>query len=152
MDWLSILTSEGFLLGIMAVIIFFVTQGLKQFIKLGTKYIKNDRIRKIVNSTILLIPFGLGVLCEFLYGSYIYPCLYEGEILTFTGITGLSYGTAGISLYGVVERFFKVKTNNPYNTDEGKIVTNLIDNITEDKKIDSNDKSAVQEFLDKVGK
>lgn len=149
MEWLSILKSEGFLLGAMAVIIFLVTQGLKQFIKLGTKHIKNERVRKIVNSTILLIPFALGVLLEFLYIKYYPLCTHAN----FEPIEGLGWGTAGISLYGVIERFFKIKTDNPYTTtEEGKAVVSLVNGITEDKKLDSNDKSAVQEFLDKVGK
>lgn len=152
-EWLlTILRSNWFTYGAMALIIFLITQVLKLPIKVCTNKIKNERTRKIVNATILLIPFGLGVLFEFLYGAYLYPILFEGEKLIFTGLTGLGYGTAGISLYGVIERFFKVKVDNPYNSEEGKAVTDLVDTITEDKKIDSSDKSAVQEFLDKVSK
>lgn len=154
--WLKdILQSEFFIWGAMALIIFLITQVLKLPIKVCTNKIKNERIRKIVNATILLIPFGLGVLFEFLYGGYLYPLIYDGETLTFTGssvLTGLGYGTAGISLYGVIERFFKVKVDNPYNSEEGKAVTELVDNVVADGKVDSFDKSAVQEFLDKVGK
>lgn len=149
--WLeTILKSDYFIWGTMAVIIFLITQVLKLPIKVGTKRIKNERVRKIVNATILLIPFGLGVLFEYLYVTYC-PSAYC-TIKSFTGLTGLGYGTAGISLYGVIERFFKIKTNNPYNTEEGKAVTDLIDSVTLDGKIDNTDKSAVQEFLDKVGK
>lgn len=149
--WLgTILKSDYFIWGAMAIIIFLITQVLKLPIKVGTKKIKNERVRKIVNATILLIPFGLGVLFEYLYVTYC-PSAYC-TIKSFTGLTGLGYGTAGISLYGVIERFFKVKVNNPYNTEEGKAVTDLVDSVTKDGKIDSADKSAVQEFLDKVGK
>lgn len=150
--WLeTILKSDYFIWGTMAVIIFLITQVLKLPIKVGTKRIKNERVRKIVNATILLIPFGLGVLFEYLYVTYC-PSTYC-TIKSFTGLTGLGYGTAGISLYGVIERFFKVKIENPYTeTEEGKAVTELVDKITEDKKIDSEDKSAVQQFLDKIGK
>lgn len=141
--WLQLLNNEYFVWCAMALIIFLVTQILKLPIKACTKHIKNERTRKIVNATILLIPFGLGILCDFLY------CTYYLHTV-FSIITGLGYGTAGISLYGVVERFFKVKTNNPYTTKEGQAVLSLIDNITADKTIDANDKTAIKEFFDKV--
>ena len=144
--WLqTILHNDYFVWCAMAVIIFLVTQLLKLPIKAATKHIKNERARKIVNATILLIPFALGILCEFLYTTYYLHT-------TFTVIAGLGYGTAGISLYGIIERFFKVKVNNPYNSEEGKAVTELVENISEDGKVDEKDKSAVQEFLDKIGK
>lgn len=149
--WLQdILQNEWVIWCAMAVIIFLLTQVLKLPIKVCTKKIKNERVRKIVNATILLIPFGLGILCEFLYGAYV--CPLWGETLQFTGVTGLGYGTAGISLYGVIERFFKVKTNNPYNNEEGKAVTDLVNGITADGKLDTNDASAVQDFINKVSK
>lgn len=129
----------------MAVIIFLVTQVLKLPIKHFTKKIKSERKRKIANATILLIPFALGVFADFLYSTYY---LHDA----FTVVTGLSYGTGGVSLYGVIERFFKVKVNNPYDTEEGKAVTELIDSVVEDGKVDSADTSAVKEFLDKVRK
>lgn len=147
MQWLiDIINNNCFVCLAMAVIIFLVTQLLKLPIKLGTKHIKNERVRKIVNSVILLIPFGLGVLLNFLWTTYYLGDVYEMNSI----IVGLGYGTAGISLYGIVERFFKVKVNNPYNTEEGKAVTDLINDITADGKVDSTDQSAVQDFIDKM--
>lgn len=147
MEWLhNILHNDYFIWCAMAVIIFLITQVLKLPIKVCTKKIKNERLRKIVNATILLIPFGLGVLAEFLYATYYLHT-------AFTIITGLGYGTTGITLYSAVERFFKIKIDNPYTTtEEGKAVTNLISSVTADGKVDSTDKSAVQEFLDYIGK
>lgn len=146
MEWLhDILHNDYFIWCAMALIIFLITQVLKLPIKACTNKIKNERARKSVNAIILLIPFGVGVLCEFLYTTYYLHT-------AFTVIAGLGYGTTGISLYGVVERFFKVKTKNPYSTEEGKAVTSLIDSITADGKVDSNDQSAVQEFLNKINK
>lgn len=127
----------------MAVIVFVATQILKLPIKFGTKHIKNERVRRMVNATILLIPFALGVALDFLYSTYIVQTAYSL-------ITGLGYGTAGISLYGAVERFFKVKVDNPYDTDEGKAVTELVGEISKDGKVDKNDKDAVKEFWKKV--
>lgn len=141
----AILSNTYFVWCCMAVFVFGITQLIKMPIKHFTSKIKNERKRKIINATILLIPFALGILFEFLYSTYILHT-------AFTVIVGLGYGTAGISLYGIVERFFKVKIDNPYNTSEGKAVTELVDKVMEDGKVDEKDVSAVQEFLDKVNK
>lgn len=141
--WKEILNNECAVWCGMAVIIFALTQVLKLPIKACTKHIKNERVRKIANSTILLIPFALGVLCDFLYQTY----YLHGA---FSVVTGLGYGTAGISLYGVIERFFKVKISNPYESEEGKAVIELAENVSKDGKVDENDKHAVKDFWDKV--
>lgn len=139
----KLLNSEYFVWCAMAVIIFGLTQLLKLPIKYFTNKLTNQRVRKMVNATILLIPFILGVLCDFLYATY----YLHGA---FSIINGLGYGTAGISLYGMVERFFKVKTENPYATEVGKAVTELVEEISADGKVDENDKHAVKDFWDKV--
>lgn len=128
---------------IMAIIVFAMTQVCKLPIKYFTKRIKNERKRKIANATILLIPFIFGVLLEFLYSTYVLK-------VTFSVIAGLGYGTAGISLYGVIERFFKIKTNNPYETIEGEAVVDLIEDVTGDGKVDKEDIDAVKAFWEKV--
>ena len=139
----KLLNNEYFVWCAMAVIIFGFTQLLKLPIKHFTKKIKTERVRKMVNSTILLIPFALGVLLDFLYSTY-----YLHGV--FSVINGLGYGTAGVSLYGVIERFFKVKVNNPYETEEGKAITSLVENVVADGKVDGNDKHAVKDFWNKV--
>lgn len=145
MDFAQLITNPYIVGCVMALIIFAVTQLLKLPIKAVTKKIKNERLRRIANSVILLIPFALGVLLEFLYNTYV--------IFTdFTVITGLGYGAAGVSLYGVIERFFKVKVENPYDTEEGKAVCELIENVTEDNKVDEKDIDAVKVFWDKIKK
>jgi hypothetical protein len=135
--------NEYFVWCAMALIIFISTQILKLPIKACTKHIKRERARKIANATILLIPFGLGVLCDFLY------CTYYLHTV-FSVITGLGYGTAGISLYGVIERFFKVKVANPYETEQGQSVLALVGDIKKDGKVDKQDVNAIQEFYNKV--
>lgn len=138
--WFSELLKNEYFVGCaMAVIIFALTQVLKLPIKHFTKKIKNERGRKMVNATILLIPFVVGVLCEFLYATYYLH-------IAFSLIRGLSYGTAGISLYGIIERFLGVKTKNPYESEEGKAVTEFVEQVAEDGKIDENDKHAVKDF------
>lgn len=144
MEWVfELLKNDYFVWCAMAVIIFALTQVLKLPIKACTKHISNERARRIVNATILLIPFALGVLADFLYSNYYLHT-------AFTIITGLGYGTAGISLYGAIERFFKVKTENPYETEAGKAVTELVGEISADGKVDGNDKHAVADFWNKV--
>lgn len=139
----KLLNNDYFVWCAMALIIFLVTQVLKLPIKVATKHIKNERARRIVNATILLIPFALGVLFDFLYSTYYLHT-------AFSVIVGLGYGTSGISLYAIVERAFKVKVPNPYESSEGKSVLELVNNITKDGKIDNTDNSAVKEFLNKV--
>lgn len=139
----ELLKNEYFMGVVMSVIVFAFTQLLKMPIKALTSKIENERTRKIVNGTILLIPFILGVLFEFLLTTLVF---HE----PFTVIQGLTYGTGGISLYGVVERFFKVK--NPYDTEEGEAVIELVEKVKEDGKVDENDKTALKEFLDLVNK
>lgn len=144
MEWLnSLLHNTYFVWCAMAVIIFAITQLVKLPIKHFTKKISNERVRKIVNATILLIPFALGVVFDFLYSS-----LYLH--VSFVGINGLGYGTAAISLYGVVERFFKVNVDNPYKTKEGESVLDFVQKIAADGKLDAKDAEAVQEFLDSI--
>ena len=139
----ELLKNEYFMGVVMSVIVFAFTQLLKMPIKALTSKIENERTRKIVNGTILLIPFILGVLFELLLTTLVF---HE----PFTVIQGLTYGTGGISLYGVVERFFKVK--NPYDTEEGEAVIELVEKVTEDGKVDENDKTALKEYLDLVSK
>lgn len=141
----QLLENSYFVWCAMAVIIFGVTQLLKLPIKAVTKKVKNERKRRIINATILLIPFGLGVLFEFLYTQYYLHT-------AFSVITGIGYGSAGISLYGIIERFFKVKVNNPYDSQAGQAVLDLVDDVTADGKVDSDDKDAVKDFYKKVGK
>lgn len=141
----TLLRNEAFILGAMGFVIFGLTQLLKLPIKFFTSKIENERGRRIVNATILLIPFACGILGDYLYATYYLHTAYNI-------ITGLSYGLSAISLYGFVERFFKVKVANPYESEEGKAVVGLVSSISKDGKVDSNDKSAVQSFLEKLGK
>lgn len=144
MEWVvELLKNEYFVWCAMAVIIFALTQVLKLPIKHFTKGISNERVRKMVNATILLIPFALGVALDIVYSTY----YLHGA---FSIINGLGYGTAGISLYGVIERFFKVKIPNPYETEEGKAVIELVEEVSKDNKVDENDKHAVRDFWEKV--
>lgn len=140
---LELLNNVYFVSCAMAVIVFLVTQVLKLPIKHFTSKIKKERVRKLVNATILLIPFAVGVLGDYLY------CTYYTHT-AFSVIAGLGYGTAGISLYNIIERTFKVKTQNPYDTEEGKAVVQLVEAVLEDGNVDEQDADAVKSFLEKV--
>jgi archaellum biogenesis protein FlaJ (TadC family) len=137
----DILTNQYFVVGVMSVLIFTLTQLFKYPIKAVTKRIKNDRARRIANITILLIPFALGVVLEFVYSTYIMHTPSSQFV-------GLGYGTAGVSLYSVIERFFKVP--NPYNTADGEAVTQLVDDVRKDGEVDEKDRDAIKEFWEKV--
>lgn len=137
----ELLNNQLFIMGVISTVIFALTQGLKQLIKFASKRIEDERGRRMVNATILLIPFALGVLAEFLYGGlYLHTA--------FNLFHAISYGAGAISVYGVVERFFKVK--NPYDTAEGKEALALVANISKDGKLDKGDISAVEKFMNKV--
>lgn len=147
----QLLSNDYFVVCAMAVIIFGITQLLKLPIKAITKAITKrikkdvvrERVRKILNAIILFIPFALGVLFEWLYSTY-----YLKD--AFSVIAGLGYGTAGISLYSFVERFFKVKIPNPYTeTEEGKAVVELVEDVTNNP---AGQKDAVKDFWNKINK
>lgn len=149
---LQLLDDKVFVGGAVAVIIFGLTQLLKLPIKALTNKIKNERARRMTNIVIYFIPFALGVLAEYLYVTFY---LSTDFLVDWQGnlITGLSYGTGSLSLYALIERFFNVKVSNPYTeTEDGKAVAELVDNVVADGKVDSTDKDAIEEFWEKVQK
>lgn len=147
----ALLQNQVVMYALIAVLIFFLTQGLKwAFIKPFTNKIKNKKVRKAVNTTIYFIPYALGILFEFVYTVF----LVHTDFSVFMGII---HGTSGIAFYGVFERgysFFTGKSSNienPYETtEEGKSVKELIDRVTEDGKIDETDRPALNAFLEKI--
>ncbi len=137
----SVFHNEVMVFFIMAVVIFLLTQLIKQPVKALTKKIKNETTRKRVNAVILLIPFVLGVVIDFFYSTFYLHT-------AFIAINGLGWGTASISLYSIIERIFQVE--NPYNTEQGKKAVTLIDKISQDGKVDGNDVSAVKDYINKL--
>lgn len=139
----------------MAVVIFFATQVLKLPIKaivnkLQQKYEFSDKIKGIINLTIAFIPFGLGLLAEYLYG-----CVYLKS--GFSIFEGLTYGLGSLSIYAFYEKLFAKSsssdTSNPCtDTEEGKALVDLVENITADGKVDEQDVDAVKAFFDFIKK
>lgn len=147
----ELLNNEKIVLIAMGIVAFLVTQGLKwAFVKPFTKNL-NTRAKTIINSFILIIAFGSAVLCEFLYSHF--------WLHTAIDLTRASYGWGYASgVYGVVEMVIKfikgenVKLDNPYQTEEGKQATQLIENITKDGKIDKKDSQSMKDYVNKLNK
>ena len=151
MEVIKQLLSNEYIVGVaMAVIIFGLTFLFKLPIKVLTKkYSKTERSRKIKNLIIIFIPFALGLLGEFLY-SYFY--LHSA----FNVIKGLGYGSAAIAMYAPIAQFLKekagIKLENPFDTEEGEAVQELVDNVQADGKVDKSDISAVDKFWKTINK
>lgn len=147
--FLELLLNGYFVWCAMAVIIFGLTQILKLPIKAATKHIKNEKTRGIVNLVILVIPFGLGLLAEFLY-----DVLYLHN--TFTGLAGLQYGSASLLVYSVFEKIMqkigvKAQTENSNETTEEEQAENeTTAELQEDAGIEESVLSAVEEFWGKI--
>lgn len=145
----ELLNNEKVVLIVMGIVAFLVTQGLKwACVKPFTKNL-NTRAKTIVNSVILLIAFGSAVLCEFLYSHF--------WLHTAMDLTRASYGWGYASgVYGVVEMIIKfvkgenIKLDNLYETEQGKQITELVDNITKDGKIDKKDSQSMKDFVNKL--
>lgn len=147
----ELLNNENFILAIMGVVAFLITQGLKwAFVKPHTKNL-DTRTKTIINSVILIIAFGSAVLCEFLYSHFWLHSALD--------LSRASYGWGYASgLYGVFETILKiiknkdVKLENPYESQVGEDTAELIGNITKDKKVDKEDSQSIKEYLNKLNK
>lgn len=147
----AILANQVVVYVVMAALIFGLTQGLKWlFIKPFTNKIKNEKVRKAVNTTIYFIPYALGILFEFVYA----VLLVHAE---FSVAMGIIHGTSGIACYGVFERIYSLCTGkssniaNPYTeTDVGRAVKEFMDSVAEDGEVNKDDFPKLKEFLEKV--
>lgn len=135
----ELLKNKTFVWGAMSLIVLLLSQLLKLPIKaLTKKTIKDKTIRDRVNIAIMLIPLALGILCDWLF------CTYYAHTL-FSVDEGVKVGFSAITLYGILERAFKGKKSK--KTTE---LEELGQNVFADGKIDKNDISAVQDYLNKV--
>ena len=123
--FLAILRNHDIMIWVMAIIVFLLTQVLKLPIKHFTKKIKVEKTRKAINSVILVLPFVLGCLFEFLYCRFI-------KKEAFDVVAGFLMGGQSIAFYGIFERFLGVKIENPYDTDEGKAVLDSVSDAVSD--------------------
>lgn len=132
---------QVFVLGLMVVLTFALTQGLKWAgVKPWTNKLKNERVRKAINTIIYFFPYAISLGLEF-----VFAIITKGE---FNALVALVIGGGSHSVYGLFEMIYGVAT--------GKIkikkeeVKELIQTVTEDGKIDENDHPALKAFLDKI--
>lgn len=145
----ELLNNETFVWGVMGLVAFLVTQGLKwAFVKPFTKNL-DKRTKTIINSVILLIAFGSAVLCEYLYSHFWLNASID--------LNRALYGWGSASgFYGIFETIIKIikgkeiKLENLFEMEEGRETSELLTKATKDGKIDKNDKEFAKEFFEKL--
>lgn len=138
--FLTLIKDERFIVFAMGIFLLGITEGLKIPYKLLTKKIaekieptkgqkKAEKLRKVLNLAIALLPLGLGVLFDYLYSTYV-----TQEAFNF--LRGLGYGAGAMAGYVPIETIFcKTKDGeNPYATNEGKTVIKVVNKITSEKQ------------------
>lgn len=144
MEWfLELLKNDIFVWGAMSVVIFAVTQALKLPIKHFTAKIGSERVKKLANTSILILAFAVAVLLDFLF-SYFY--LKQGIDL----VRVFRYWSGSSAVYSIVERFLGKKIENPMKTEEGKATVEMVGKVVADNKVDKSDSPALNEFWDRV--
>ena len=145
----ELLNNEKLVWGVMALITFLITQGLKWlFVKPYTKNL-DAKAKAAINSVILLIAFGAAVLCEFLYSHF----WLKESLNLFRAFQG--WGGSSL-VYSVAEQLIKiftgktVKIENPFETAEGAATEEFVETVIADKKIDKKDKETTKSFLNKI--
>lgn len=141
----ELLNNEKFVWVAMGVLIVLITQGFKWLVVKRFTNKLPDKVRTIINSTIVIVAIGLGFVAE-----YFYSFKYLGK--PFDVLEALGWSGAGQVVYSIVERIFKligskVTIENPFTTEEGKQVLNLAEKVTKDGKLDQSDMPCVEEFL-----
>lgn len=86
-------------------------------------YAKKEKARKAWNTIILALPFGLGILAEWVFSTTI--------VREFIIANGVYIGIASIAIYSFVERFFTGSSTvkQEYGTEEGKKVLELVETV-----------------------
>ena len=129
----ELLINEYFVWGTMAIIVLCLSQLFKLPIKaLTKKFIKNENARVRVNVTLMIIPLALGVLFDWLF------CTFYLHI-PFSIIEGVKIGGTAVTLYGLLEKLIKGAQSK-----ETIATIELVEDITNDGKIDKQDKSIVK--------
>ena len=137
----ELLNNEYFVWGAMALVVLCLSQLLKLPIKAITKkLIKNENARSRVNVALMLIPLGLGVLCDWLF------CTLYLQV-PFSIIEGIKVGGTAVTLYGVLEKLIKGAQSK-----ETTATIELVNDITKDGKVDKKDNSTVKNFVDNLNK
>ena len=147
----ELLNDQTFVWGVISMITFLITQGLKwAFVKPYTKNL-NKRAKTLINSVILIIAFGSAILCEYLYSNF--------WLHTEINFDRAYYSWGGASgLYGLFELIIKVikgedvKLENPFETEEGTKVKEAIGKAVKSKKENAKDSDILKEFVEDLKK
>lgn len=157
----DILTSDYGII-VMSAVILALTELFKAPFKKAIKRL-SERKQAIVNIVWVILPFGLGVLAQFLYCKYIIETPFTAKQIV-TGINSL--GSGAIALYELsidkIKKWKKKKgepepvIDNPYETEEGQVIINAVNDVTADGVIDKKDiptvQDTVQDLYKKIGK
>lgn len=157
--FLTLIKDERFIVFAMGILLLGITEGLKIPYKLLTKKIaekvepkkgqkKAEKLRKVLNLAIALLPLGLGVVFDFLYSTYV-----TKEAFNF--LRGLGYGAGAMAGYVPIETIFgKTKDGtNIFATQEAKAVVDVVNKITSeksDKKAKGTELPEVKAFFDNL--
>lgn len=145
----ALLENQVFVYATMAILVFAITQGLKwAFVKPWTKKIKNEKIKKGINTIIYFFPYFVGIALEFAYSVWLMQV--EPNMLM-----GAINGGAAHSVYSLYEHLYGLATgkkakNGENKSDFEKAVEQLVMGVVEDNKVDGNDCPKLKAFMDKV--
>lgn len=109
---------------------------LKKPIKALTKNIKNEKLRKLANKSIIALAYGLSI------GLYYFLSWVLPQFITINWVQITLSASLAIVAYSVGDGII--------TKDKAKSAITDIQNIFKDGKIDGQDKGAIQEFYDKV--
>lgn len=146
----AILTNQVVVYAVMAILVFAITQGLKWvLVKPWTRKIKNEKVKKGINTIIYFFPYFVGIGLEFAYSVFLIKT--EPNMLI-----GAINGGAAHSVYSLFEHLESLaKTGKGKSVANGKseeelAVERLVFGVIQDNKVDKADAPKLKEFLDKV--
>jgi len=140
---LQIFSEYGIFVTVMSVIVLGLVNVLKIPIKLLTSKITNANLKKWVNTTIIILPFAIAYALCTLCGNY-FP-----QYFLFSWDKVLTVGTSSVALYNL---FGDKVIVNLFKNKEAEAVINTLQEITEDKKIDTEDIDAVTNLYKELNK
>ena len=109
---------------------------LKKPIKALTKHIKSEKLRKFANKSIILMAYGISI------GLYYLLAWLLPQFVTIDWVQITLSASLAIVAYALGDGIITKNT--------AKLALDDIKTIVSDNKIDSNDKTAIQEFYEKV--
>lgn len=129
--------------GWISLIMIFLVTGILQLIKLPvkllTKKIKNETLRKLINKVFILMAFGLA------FGLYYLGSIVLPQFISYSALESVIVGAFSIVIYAFGEGIIK--------KDSTKALTNVIKEITEDGKVTNEEvKTAYEKFKEELKK